>query len=167
MNMNTARTALVARAIERDLLREAEVPAVKTSTCHCCGRGFAYHLPTGDDSGRFCSLRCRQAYDDGGPRYADLSTSNDWINVDLSKCIQIAGPAIPRCDSCGGLCVELYRKAGKAFCRWRCRDGKPRECIACGVNLYGIARRGPYCSEKCANEPRRKRQKATYCQTAK
>jgi glyoxylase-like metal-dependent hydrolase (beta-lactamase superfamily II) len=50
------------KAIERDT----------ASTCFACGRGYTYRGPNGDDSGRYCSARCRAAYDAGFPRYEPL-----------------------------------------------------------------------------------------------
>jgi len=35
------------------------------NSCFLCRRSFSYHGPNGDDSGRFCSATCREAYDAG------------------------------------------------------------------------------------------------------
>jgi hypothetical protein len=142
--------ANLTKAIERDLL--AERPrAAPTPECFACSRACTPKPPTGDDSTRFCSDRCREVFDAGLFRNVDLPAAADWIGVDTSRMVQAAGPPIQRCDRCGGLCVEMYRKQGGTFCHWRCRDDKPRDCEACGANPYGIARRGPYCSVQCAN----------------
>jgi hypothetical protein len=37
--------------------------------CFLCGGRFDYIGPNGDDSGRFCSDQCREAYDSGTPGY--------------------------------------------------------------------------------------------------
>ena len=140
----------LARNIERDLLTERPELA-PTPRCFACDREYTPGQPGGDDLTRFCSVRCRGAFDAGLPRNVDLPTAGDWIGVDTSRMVQVAGPPTPRCDACGGLCVELYRKKGKTYCNWRCRDDKPRDCEACGKSLYAIARKGPYCSVTCAN----------------
>lgn len=56
-------TARLTAALLRDRARPS---AVNTSTaCFLCGRSFTYKGPNGDDSGRFCSVRCRENYDAG------------------------------------------------------------------------------------------------------
>jgi hypothetical protein len=147
----------LALAIQRDLLNDDRPSISNVAECFMCGRAYTPKPQTGDDSNRFCSAHCREAFDAGMPRNVDLPTAADWIGRDLSRCIQIAGPPIPRCDRCGGLCVELYRKQGKVFCHWRCRDDKPRDCVVCGRNLYNLGRKGPYCSDTCANSSRHKK----------
>jgi hypothetical protein len=52
----------LAAAIERDILRTRPV-STEAPTCFTCGRSFA----KGD--GRFCSTRCRAAFDNGFPPY--------------------------------------------------------------------------------------------------
>jgi hypothetical protein len=143
-------TKKLAAAIERDLL--AEKPKRKPEiTCFLCDRPYIPQPYTGQDgSTRFCSDRCRDAFDAGLPRNVDLPTANDWIGFDMSRVELVAG-TVPRCDASGNLAVELHRKDGEVFCHWRCRDGKPRDCIACGKNLYCSGRKGPYCSDGCAN----------------
>ena len=46
-----------------------ELSAKSVIGCHCCGRDMLYRGPSGDDSGRFCSTRCREAFDAGFPPY--------------------------------------------------------------------------------------------------
>jgi hypothetical protein len=145
----------LARAIAADLLRETPVSEA-APTCFACGREYTYGGPNA--SGQFCSTRCRDAYDAGVPQHTQLPTPASWIGADFSRGMQVAGRIIPRCDRCGGLCVERYRsKAGRNYCHWRCRDDKPRDCIVCRKKLYAIDRRGPYCSPGCANETRTKK----------
>src|SRR5262249_3108208 len=62
--------ATIKRMIERDLLRERE-DKPDAAQCHACGRSYLSR-PTprdSDDSGRFCSVRCRETYDAGMPAY--------------------------------------------------------------------------------------------------
>jgi len=64
-------------ADERDLLRER--PATpEAQTCFACGRSYA----KGD--GRFCSVRCRDAFDNGNPAYGQAraqAPSTDWVVI--------------------------------------------------------------------------------------
>jgi hypothetical protein len=61
----------LAEAIVRDILRPIARPQQlqQYRDCFACGRSFTYRGSNGDDSGRFCSSRCRVAYDAGFPRY--------------------------------------------------------------------------------------------------
>jgi hypothetical protein len=129
----------LADKIAAGLLRETK--RTITPTCWACDR------PSIE---RFCSKNCIEAYDAGWPRNADAPTAADFICVDTSRWKQIAGPPIPACTRCGGLCVEMFKAVGGPFCSWRCRDGKPKDCQVCGKPLYALPRRGPYCSDACA-----------------
>ena len=61
--------ATLAAAIERDLLRN-EPPRTHAPECFACGRSFLPRPCDGDDDNwRFCSRRCREAYDAGLPPY--------------------------------------------------------------------------------------------------
>jgi hypothetical protein len=55
------------KALTKVVLREPErkQSAHKVLDCFCCGRPFVYKRATGDDSGRFCSSRCREGFDAG------------------------------------------------------------------------------------------------------
>jgi hypothetical protein len=69
------KTSTIARAIERDLLREREEKP-DAPHCHACGRPYLYRPPPpdGDDSSRrFCSARCRESYDDGLPAWSGVA----------------------------------------------------------------------------------------------
>jgi hypothetical protein len=60
----------IAKAIERDILRER--PRLPTTpTCFACGRAYMRGALKGDGSApsRFCSTRCRDAFDNGFPPY--------------------------------------------------------------------------------------------------
>jgi endogenous inhibitor of DNA gyrase (YacG/DUF329 family) len=147
--------------IKADLLKSARHRDT-TPKCFACGREFTPKPSVEDDNThRFCSQRCRRAYDRGFPRCEELPTATDLVGVDTSHDRQVAGTPIPSCTACGALCVELYKDARGPFCSWRCRDGKPRDCIVCGKSLYNTPRKGPYCSTGCANDLSAKRRKST------
>jgi hypothetical protein len=61
-------TANLAAAIERDLLR-SEPTRTDAPECFACGRSFLPRPSDGEDTWRFCSPRCREAYDAGLPPY--------------------------------------------------------------------------------------------------
>jgi len=138
------RERLAAR-ITADLLKPHR-PRDDTPRCFTCGREFT--PSTGE---RFCHPRCRDAYDNGFACCEELPSSAEMVGVDFSRDRQVAGMPIASCTACGAMCVELYKDARGPFCSWRCRDGKPSDCIICGKSLYNIDRRGPYCSTGCAN----------------
>jgi hypothetical protein len=58
-----------AAQIEADRQAHIARPKHEAPTCFSCGRGFAYKGPQGDESGRFCSTRCREWYDAGKSAY--------------------------------------------------------------------------------------------------
>jgi hypothetical protein len=79
------KTDALAAALKADLLRTDGPATPSIDDCFLCGRSFVYRGPTGDDSGRFCSDRCREGYD-GGRR-----TSEDLNPFKITKWRVIAG----------------------------------------------------------------------------
>jgi hypothetical protein len=56
----------LAAALMRDRARTCAGPSNTSIECFGCGRPFIYRGPQqGDDNGRFCSDKCREAYDAG------------------------------------------------------------------------------------------------------
>jgi hypothetical protein len=83
----------LAKVIEADLLREPERKQYHAPECHTCGRSYLYKPPKGDDSGAFCSARCRDGYDAGAPAW-DKSKELDlrtWTPK-LAGLRTVAGP---------------------------------------------------------------------------
>jgi hypothetical protein len=140
--MPIIKQATLARVIEADLL--AEKPAAKDDamSCHACGRPYMYRGPHGDASGRFCSDRCRDAYDAGWPAYdpdihePDRRKSN-WIP--LGKLRVVAGP--PVYDPLAG-----SRQLSRGIKR-RGAHGWIIECFGCGQYFDSTGLR--CCSVKC------------------
>lgn len=52
--------------------------------CFACGRTFVYKEPKGEESGRFCSDNCRQAYDAGFPTYTEPKPCFDLSSFDVA-----------------------------------------------------------------------------------
>jgi endogenous inhibitor of DNA gyrase (YacG/DUF329 family) len=58
-------TEKLAAALKADLLRQPTSTQSSSVECFLCGRSYTYKRPSGDDSGRFCSNKCRDGYDAG------------------------------------------------------------------------------------------------------
>ncbi len=107
---------ITAAALEHErqasIEREAELAATRSQAlgCHCCGRPFVYKGPRGNDGGRFCSDRCREAYDAGAPAFDPLyGTKSDprFYNLPFAP----GGFRI----SCGG-CGKGFTSKGLRCC---------------------------------------------------
>jgi hypothetical protein len=79
------------------------------NSCFLCGRSFSYHGPNGDDSGRFCSASCREAYDEGS-RAATYSRRQQF-SMPMGK----SGFYIT-CDGC----QREFESKGLRFCGSDC-----------------------------------------------
>jgi hypothetical protein len=82
----------LANRIKQDILRERP-EAPQSQTCFACGRSYSKGAPLADDSGpsRFCSVRCRDYFDNGGSPY-DPQSARDVLNVPLRDWVVVAGP---------------------------------------------------------------------------
>jgi hypothetical protein len=137
--------------------------------CFLCRASYLYGGPDGDYSGRFCSLRCRDAYDHVGLRCRPPEagyTLNDGHPITA-----VSGGFHTACRSCGS---EFVSK-GLAFCSDECRrigetrqeaeaaghePRKGRTCIDCTARIprYGPSGRAtkatvlrcPACQRKAA-----------------
>jgi ribosomal protein L24E len=75
------RAGRLAERLLEDRARHASRPVAKIGGCFLCGRSYSPQLPSGDDdSTRFCSDKCRQAYDAGAMPAVDLNpfTVDRW-----------------------------------------------------------------------------------------
>jgi hypothetical protein len=83
------KTSTIARAFERDLLRERE-DKPNAPRCHACGRSYWHRAPPPDSdyNGRYCGPRCQEAYDAGlpaaNPDYAGKSTAR-WYSLPIGR----------------------------------------------------------------------------------
>jgi hypothetical protein len=111
------KTTTIARVIERDLLREPEEKP-KAPRCHACSRSFLHRAPSSDsdDNSRFCSSRCRHAYDAGlpaaDPDYAGKRNPR-WYSLPV-------GPRgfLIHCLGCG----ERFDSVGLRCCSPKCES---------------------------------------------
>jgi endogenous inhibitor of DNA gyrase (YacG/DUF329 family) len=92
--------ATLAAAIQRDLLR-TEQPKTETPTCFACGRPMVERHNTDDDNvARFCSRRCRTAYDAGLPahdpdQFRDLTRTFDTSHFRVVASTNTSGEISP------------------------------------------------------------------------
>ena len=157
--------AALADAILRDRQRERPTSTKTTAECFACGREYLYRDPDGDDSARFCSTRCREAYDAGFPRASD----NPGLHPELMPNLYghegwrvVAGPPWIEIGSLyyADLIALCERKRARLAKRGVVEPLRPkRKCESCGRDIpnwrgTGKARRRTredvkFCSEKC------------------
>jgi endogenous inhibitor of DNA gyrase (YacG/DUF329 family) len=128
----------LARAIQRDLLRDKPAKAVAPE-CHACGRSFMPKPSTGDDNTyAFCSARCREAYDNGWQAYSS-NTTERVFSVLLSAWRVVAGPAGVEIGSqYYAPIIEAVERQRKRLVRSRSGEEliRPRRlCQRCGAKL--------------------------------
>jgi hypothetical protein len=167
-----AATKSLARIIEADLLREPETrPTHNVVDCFTCGRSFLFKQPTGDDSGRFCSFRCRDGYDAGAPRFDPgyaSKTNPRWYSLPM-------GPRgfLISCFGCGkrfdsiGLrccsteCERTYRRREEAIdVMAEVGIDRPtkRKCGGCGGDIPNwrkgrrVSKAVRFCSPSCGKQ---------------
>jgi len=137
--------------------------------CFLCRASFIYRIPHEDNSGRFCSPLCRNAYDHVGLRYRPPEAG--YTLYDGHPITPVPGGFHIACRSCG---VQFNSK-GLAYCSDECRrigetrkeaeaaghdPRKGRTCIDCNARIprYGPSGRAtkatvircPACQRKAA-----------------
>jgi hypothetical protein len=137
----------LADKIKADLLTEAEdstgLKLGSFTKCLLCRAGFVYRGPNGDNSGRFCSDRCRELYDSGlryrpvSIRYADgngqpMRPTDDGFRIVCRSCgVQFESKGLVFCsDDCRQL--SAVRKEAKAA-GYEPRQG--RMCMDCNGRI--------------------------------
>jgi hypothetical protein len=61
--MRIENIATLADALKADILADRPFTSPSSVECFLCERSYIYKGPNGDDSGRFCSDKCRESYD--------------------------------------------------------------------------------------------------------
>ena len=139
----SSKTNALAAKIAEDLLRDRSRTVDRL--CFVCGRHFQPIAPSGDDNtARFCSRRCQDAYDDCAQRYADLPAAHPAF--DRSWHI-IAGPD-------PGYLPQPMRSG---------RHGFLTICAGCGREFDSCGLR--FCSTDCERQHRRRNETATLMQS--
>jgi hypothetical protein len=163
----------LAAAIVRDILLGRKSQQA-SATCFACGRSFHSAVTRDADGnqerGRFCSQRCREAFDAGFPAF-DPFNADKWYSLPI-------GPAGFRIDCVH--CRKQFDSRGLRCCsveceREHCRKleleaklaGDPfraekRKCLDCGGaipnwrNGRRVSSATRFCSDRCAISARRK-----------
>jgi predicted nucleic acid-binding Zn ribbon protein len=158
------KTAAIAAAIERDLLRADDAPSTNIVTCFSCGFSMTYR------GSRFCSDRCRDWYDVGNP-----GCDQDWLRQTRQPVIRPGryGYFI-RCAHCG----KEFESKGLRCCSADCERGyrgrkdnlaimaevgiepaAKRRCEVCSAALpkwsKGRLSKKRFCSARCQKAQRR------------
>ena len=96
--------------------------------CFLCQTSYVYQGTAGDDSGRFCSARCRNAYDTVGLRYRPVSVR--YVDATGRAMAATRSGLVINCKGCRQEFVSL----GIVFCSAECsriyRDRQEAEVIA-------------------------------------
>jgi hypothetical protein len=171
-------TKKLAAAIERDLLAKRP-KSEPTPDCFACGRGYMPKPPTGDDSTRFCSVRCREAFDAGlpahdptyanksNPRWYSLPFGRHGFLVDCAGCgrrfdskgLRCCSPA---CERSLGERREVERLKAEAGVEYQSRLGPRRKCDGCGRDIPNwrkgrrVSKATRFCSPSCSRKMRAK-----------
>ena len=98
--------------------------------CFACGRSYC----PGD--GRFCSTRCRAAFDDGFPPYAPVPTLRDGVTLDCCGCRKPFLSRGLRCSSAD--CERNYRKREEntaTLAETGIEVAAKRKCVECGGDI--------------------------------
>jgi hypothetical protein len=134
----------LAAALKADILR-TDRPTAPTNITNCfaCGGSYIYKGPNGENSGRFCSEKCREAYDDYGlppydPYYASR-TSPRWYSLPI-------GPKgfFINCAGCGNRFDSNGLRCCSIECERRSRERQENAELMAEVGMLVKAKR------KCA-----------------
>jgi hypothetical protein len=171
-------TKKLAAAIEQDLLAKRP-KSEPTPECFACGCGYMPKPPMGDDSTRFCSVRCREAYDAGfpahdptyaskkNPRWYSLPLGRHGFLIDCAGCgkqfdskgLRYCSPACKRALADRQEIRELKAEAGVEF---ESRLGPKRKCEGCGGDIprwrngRKVSGKTRFCSPSCGQKARAK-----------
>jgi hypothetical protein len=165
----------LARAIERDLLREPPAVKVPTAECFLCGRAYLYVDFLGTENSRFCSGRCRELYDSGAPahdpsyghkdrrQWYSLPLSMEGFRVKCASCRKQFDSKGLRC--CSAECERSYRERNETLVILNQIGSEPagkRKCAECGADIPNwrdgrrVSKATRFCSDRCSARSRRK-----------
>jgi hypothetical protein len=133
------KTDKLADALKADLLRRTPKKSTSIEQCFSCGRSFTYRGPVGDNSGRFCSDRCREWYDAGNPAY-----DSDYLSK--TKYSLPIGPKgfYVNCLGCGNRFDSIGLRCCSSNCERTYRDRQENTALMAEVGMLVEAKR------KCA-----------------
>jgi len=166
--MKPMRAATLAKAIERDTLAHINwraEPSPSYNDCLTCGRSLHYRPSTADDSGRFCSSRCREAYDAGALAYSlarniySLPMSGAGFLIKCAGCGRSFSSIGLRC--CSVECARRYRqRCENAALLAEVGSSMPvkRKCQRCGGHILNwrngrrVSKAIRFCSPRCSRQ---------------
>ena len=134
----------------------------ESATCFACGRSYC----KGD--GRFCSTRCREAFDAGFPPYQtpaavySLPMRGDGFVIECKECRREF--ASKGCRCCSVECERKYRdkeEIANTLAAVGTEQSTKRRCEGCdaGIPRWRKGRAVPkntrFCSNKCSKKARR------------
>jgi hypothetical protein len=137
-------------AILRDRERADTQPSQNIVDCISCGASFIYRPPQGDDSGRFCSPRCREWYDNGNSSYDQHYASKNnplwytWRSISASTRVSAhdarpmpMGPHgfIIACAGCGKNFDSKGLRCCSADCERQYRERKDNAAVMAEVGM--------------------------------
>jgi hypothetical protein len=111
----------------------------KIFTCFSCGQSMIYRGPQGDDSGRFCSSRCRDWFDAGNPPYDShyASKSNPlWYGLLMGQ-----HGFLINCASCSKKFDSKGLRCCSIECERRCREREGNAAVMAEVGMEAAAKR--------------------------
>jgi hypothetical protein len=148
------KTATLAAILARDLLRSEPTRTSDAAECFACGRSFMPRPSTGDDNThRFCSTRCREAFDDGFPPYNPDQFRELARTFDTSNLRVVAGPTgVTSCDPLQG-----SNQVSRGIKRHG-STGWVIECFGCGKEFESTGLR--CCSPGCERRHRERSENA-------
>ena len=153
----------LAEAIERDLLRERPA-AREPQACFVCGRSYSRGAPKADSSSesRFCSVRCRDAFDNGFPPY-DRPAGHPKIGD--TPWVVVAGPPTPiarnlpihgnGCSTTCANCQRVFVSKGLRCCSPEC-EKRYRERLEIGATMAEAGMEAApqrRCGVRCSHSP--------------
>jgi hypothetical protein len=132
-------TTKLTAAILHDHDRAGDRSPQNLANCFSCGQSMIYRGSQGDDSGRFCSTRCREWHDAGNPpwdsHYAGKSNPL-WYGL-------LMGPHgfFIDCASCGKRFDSKGPRCCSIECERRYRERKDNAAIMAEVGMEAAAKR--------------------------
>jgi hypothetical protein len=176
----TSRVDRLAEQLLRERAERARAePRRSSMDCFACGRSFVYRRPNGDDSGRFCSPRCREYYDAGGPRYdPDYASKNNmrWYRYRDGRPMPMGRHGfLIDCAGCGKQFDSKGLRCCSVECERRAREREEaaavmaeagierpvkRKCEACRGDIPNwrngrrVSRATRFCSPRCSRKAR-------------
>ncbi len=147
--MTTSRVKTLAAALKSEILRQPTSTPSSSIECFLCGASFTYRGPHGNDSGRFCSGQCREAYDRGWAAYNRgyaLKDNPRWYSLTI-------GPKgfFINCASCGNRFDSVGLRCCSPTCERRYLERDENMALMAEVGMEVEAQ--PKCSAAGCNNP--------------